>query len=302
MENKYMMNDNTWDGHIHTTLSDGVYTEEEIVKMAINMGLRSIVFTDHNKIHDIERLQLRYPNLHLISGSEISAHYFTMDGKKKEIHIVGMFLERTPQLLSFLEANNDDGRERVEKILQRLRECNIFLHGSSWEEFRDWYFSGRSFIGRSQIAEAMQRDGFCSFEEAMDNYLGSHNQGCPAYVESTHEFADIRKVIQMIHEAGKGIAVLAHPLSYGLSDIEIVRLVEMFVQEGGDAVECLYSGYSEKSQMRLSRLAESTGLLQGCGSDFHGNRGQNEKLGCFSESYLERLRNRWQEIRNTDRR
>ena len=80
------------DLHTHTLLSDGNYSAEELIQMALDNNISHLAMTDHNKIHiDIEKLRVRYPDIELISASEISAEYRTSRGERREVHIVGLF-------------------------------------------------------------------------------------------------------------------------------------------------------------------------------------------------------------------
>ena len=46
------MNNIYVDFHTHTVCSDGNYTPEEVIEMAINKGINSLAITDHNYIHE----------------------------------------------------------------------------------------------------------------------------------------------------------------------------------------------------------------------------------------------------------
>ena len=81
------------DLHTHTILSDGNFQTEEMIKMAAAEGIGHLAITDHNKIHtDIDRLRGLFPEMEIISASEVSSRYETAAGEIKEIHIVGLFL------------------------------------------------------------------------------------------------------------------------------------------------------------------------------------------------------------------
>ena len=93
-----------FDAHIHTSYSDGNYSVDEVIRMAADeSGIRHLAITDHNKLlPNLNEIRNKYPNIEIISGSEISAEYYTSNAERKEIHIVGLFLEHTNELISFL--------------------------------------------------------------------------------------------------------------------------------------------------------------------------------------------------------
>ena len=43
------------DLHIHTTCSDGTFTPEEIVSLALGAGLSAIAITDHDAVDGVQR-------------------------------------------------------------------------------------------------------------------------------------------------------------------------------------------------------------------------------------------------------
>ena len=50
------------DLHTHTTISDGIYTPDELVQRAVNLGLRVLCITDHNAVNEnLSELRRKYP-------------------------------------------------------------------------------------------------------------------------------------------------------------------------------------------------------------------------------------------------
>lgn len=283
------------DLHTHTILSDGNFQTEEMIKMAAAEGIGHLAITDHNKIHtDIDRLRGLFPEMEIISASEVSSRYETAAGEIKEIHIVGLFLEQTEELKSFLAVNNDDNRERMTKMLEKLNSIGVELGCRSYDELHDRYFPERNFIGRPQLSQLIVDKGFADdADQAMDRYIGDYGDRL-AYVPNEHIFAGTDRVIAEIHKAF-GVAVLAHPYSYNLKEDEIISLIEHFRSLGGDGMEVLYGKYDDDKRAKLRDLADRYGLLPSCGSDFHGKR-KNDRLDHhFPPEYLEQLRAKHEE-------
>lgn len=281
------------DLHTHTVLSDGVLTASELVEKAYREGLSHMALTDHNRLHtDLTQLSMLHPDLELISASEISAEWISPLGEKKEIHIVGLYLKQTDIFKEFLQTNCDDGISRLESMLAALAKCGvIFGDCLTYQDFKSRYYPKRAFIGRPQLAEIAVREGYAStVDQFLDEYIGDYGHK-RAYVPSSHAFATVSEVISAIHNAD-GVAVLAHPMSYKLSELEMNYLIDQFVSSGGDGMECLYSRYSREKCDYLEQIAKERGLLISCASDFHGNRGTNESLGHYPVRYLDALRAR----------
>ena len=281
------------DLHTHTSLTDGSMTPNALVAKANAEGLKHIALTDHNFIHtNLKSLRKQFSTIEIISGSEISASWPTTSGKK-EIHIVGLFLDEGNQhLQSFLSHNHDNGIQRLENMLERLAACGITLGGcSTYQDFHSRYYPERTFIGRVQLAEIVVKEGYAAtIDEVLDKYIGDYGKRL-AYVPSNISFGSLYEVIKIIHSAC-GVAILAHPLSYKLADNEIENLINCFIASGGDGMECLYSRYPQTTRTALCQLAEQKEILISCGSDFHGNKDTNEHLGHYPGEYLEKIRKR----------
>lgn len=280
-----------FDAHIHTSYSDGNYSVDEVIRMAADeSGIRHLAITDHNKLlPNLNEIRNKYPNIEIISGSEISAEYYTSNAERKEIHIVGLFLEHTNELISFLLENTPDSKIRFEAMLGKLRECGVNLRYRTFDSFRHHYYPERENLGRPQLAAVIAREGYApSAEAAMDMYIGDYGER-RAYIPNPHTFADMRSVINIIHQAG-GVAILAHPFSYNLSYDEVVALVRYFKALKGDAIEVYYSRYDKEKRRTLARIADENNLLYSCASDFHGGRVSDRLDNHFPAIYLDKLR------------
>ena len=82
------------DYHIHTNYSDGVFSPEKIVDLALDAGLQAIALTDHDNVlsYDVakEYLKTKEVDLKLIQGIEVNTLY-----KDYEVHILGYFPDST---------------------------------------------------------------------------------------------------------------------------------------------------------------------------------------------------------------
>ena len=82
------------DYHIHTNYSDGVFSPEKIVDLALDAGLQAIALTDHDNVLSYnvakEYLKTKEVDLKLIQGIEVNTLY-----KDYEVHILGYFPDVT---------------------------------------------------------------------------------------------------------------------------------------------------------------------------------------------------------------
>ena len=82
------------DFHIHTNYSDGVFSPEKIVDLALEAGLKAISLTDHDNIlsYNVAKnyLATKDVDMKLIQGIEVNTLY-----KDYEVHILGYFPDVT---------------------------------------------------------------------------------------------------------------------------------------------------------------------------------------------------------------
>jgi 3',5'-nucleoside bisphosphate phosphatase len=243
------------DLHIHSAASDGRYTPEEIVHMAVTAGLTVIALTDHDTIDGlipaIEAAR-EYPALTLIPGVELST-----DVPNGEIHVLGYFIDYTGQeFKASLERMQNSRADRADKMVAKLKElgCNIEL-----ERVRE--IAGNGALGRAHVAQALLEKGYISsFKEAFSKYIG---HGCPAYVgrEKLTPVEAVKLVIK-----ANGLPVLAHPYT-AVNPEEVIKELKTVGLVG---MEVYYAGYLPTEINNLLNMAQKHDLIPTGGTDYHG--------------------------------
>lgn len=253
------------DLHIHSNASDGTFSPEEIVRMAVEKKLRAIAITDHDTLVGSRSvLAGALPDhLHFITGVEISTAApagFRMGGS---LHILGygVDVDHAPleQALADLQRARD---ERIPKIVDLLNRAGVPITMSAVTAL-----VGDGSAGRPHVARALIRAGAAkNVNDAFDRYLA---KGQPAYVEKRR--LDCRIAIELIRDAG-GIAVLAHPyLVPGGGSEALVALLDPLCDMGLMGIEAYYSRHTPEDVGFYLDLAERYDLVVTGGSDFHGD-------------------------------
>ncbi|MFM2479965.1 PHP domain-containing protein [Celerinatantimonas sp. YJH-8] len=243
------------DLHCHTTASDGALTPEELVLRAENQQLDYLAITDHDTTAALADAEQVARSVQIISGVEISTGWNSFD-----IHIVGLGFDRHhSELLEALVLQRQKRDERAQEISRRLEKRGIepvypralaLAHGGS--------------VTRAHIAHVLlERQVVDSFEKVFQKYM---TRGHPGYVPN--QWMSIEQAVSLIHQAG-GVAVLAHPLSYQLSNKWLRRLIGEFAKVKGDAIEIGMPQMKPDHQRWLTELAREHHLDASVGSDFH---------------------------------
>ena len=209
------------DLHVHSTESDGTLTPTEIVSAAKAAGLSAFALTDHDTAAGVSKAAPAAAacGIELIPGIELSTEYElpTRAGGGKEVHIVGLYIDPEHPLL--IEKTNEFRRcrdARNEKIVAALQR-----EGFSITTEALLAANPDSVITRANIARFLyDSHQIRSVSEAFEKYIGD---GCKCYVGRFK--VSPMEAVELIHAAG-GIAVLAHPLLYHMSQTTLQHLID----------------------------------------------------------------------------
>ncbi len=252
------------DLHMHSVLSDGALTINELIDLSVLKKLKCISITDHDNLdsYEIGKEYAQDKGIELIPGIEISAVH-----EGKDIHVLGYFFDVHNLALNMELAEQVKNRQqRVRQILKKLEKLGICI---SMEKVSQ--IAGGGVMGRPHIAQAMLEEEYVnSFTEAFSEYLGETGQ---AFVEK--KGLSVEQAIELIRRAG-GISVLAHPLKSG-----ITTLIDHMSECGLGGIETYCHG-QKGSLGRLYRdYARKHELICSGGSDFHHSSHGNYTLGSL---------------------
>ncbi len=251
-------NYNKVDLHCHSHFSDGSLSPEQLISRASANGVDLLAVTDHDTIDGV-KLLLKQPSnlpLTLIPAAEISSSW-----ENKDIHIVALGVDINNKIFS--EFLKQQLRKRQQRGLLLIDKFENRLKIKEVAKKLKVYAKGE-IICRSHFAQLLVDEGLAvDFRRAFERFLA---KGKIAAVNS--EWPDIQHSIKAIIAAG-GIATLAHPTRYKLSNSRLYELIEYFSRVGGRAIEMAYPGIKPQQQRQLARVAKEFGLFASKGSDFH---------------------------------
>lgn len=252
------MSEKFCDLHIHSTFSDGTFTPEEIVELALKANLSAIALTDHNTIDGCPRIfaAAEGKSIEVVCGTELST-----ESGGTELHLIGLFLspEVWKDVAEYVNERNISKESVNKKMIEQLASDGFDI---SYSEFSE-RFPNRN-RNRANIGAILTEKGYVSsISEAFAKYLG---EGKKYYIPSPR--FDFLATIAKIHEWG-GVAVWAHPLFH--VDRNRAREILRVAKDCGlDGAEAYYSTYSTDDTSYMLGLCKEFDILPSGGSDFHG--------------------------------
>lgn len=285
------------DLHCHTTASDGSLSPSAMVERAYSRGLNVLAITDHDLVAGVEEamaaaakgnalllanddqapqesfIKSNAEVLKVVNGTLertaaertltiIPGVEFSTTWNDEQIHVVGLFIDiHHPRMLQLIQNRKVSRTERAMAISAKLERLGF---ARPYERCVALAQEGAN-ITRGNFARLIYADGKAhSVDDAFNQYL---RRGQPAYVQTT--WGAIDEVVEVVKEAG-GIAVLAHPRRYRISNQRLRRLINDFKNWGGEAMEVSSAQQKPHDREYLTKLCEQYGLLASLGSDFHG--------------------------------
>ncbi|CAC9490697.1 FIG00031715: Predicted metal-dependent phosphoesterases (PHP family) [uncultured Gammaproteobacteria bacterium] len=261
----------TIDLHNHSYYSDGVLSPSEVVCLAKESGCNVFALTDHDTTDGLIEAQqeANNQNIKLVHGVEISAMW-----SKMTIHIVGLNIDKDNSILrSGLKQHQDFRKTRAEKIARSLGGAGVV---GAMEKTQA--LAKTDMITRTHFAQMLIQEGICKdMKSVFRRFLTGKNPGGVG-----GKWAQFDEVIKWIHAAG-GVAVLAHPLRYRMTNTKIQRMLSHLSNAGLDGVEVITAHSTDGEITLMSKWANEHELLHSCGSDYHGWNNQRIKIGCLKD-------------------
>ena len=256
------------DLHTHSTASDGSLTPTELVRAAEKAGLDAIALCDHNTVSGLrEFLQAAEgSSVKAIPGCEFSSDYMNI-----ELHIIGLFIpeDQYDHIHTMLAETRAAKEQSNLEMVAKLAEDGYVI---DYAAMRDK--AGNGFLNRANIAQALVAKGYVpSVKDAFSQLLSDKGK----YYTPPKRLGAF-EVIDFIKSIG-AVAVLAHPFLNLKKEHQLRAFLDEAVKHGLDAMETVYTAYSEETTALAKKIAVEYSLKESGGSDFHGSAKPATALG-----------------------
>ena len=261
------------DLHIHSVHSDGTFTTHDLLNMLWDKDVDIFSFTDHDSVGcylDLEKgIASLYEGVTLIPGVELTCQ---VDGQLRDMlgygidyHAIAAYLDERYSL--------DNRIRKQQLILERFKEIGRRKGLIFDEEIRA--MEGKKAEGYTVMFMELNRhpeniERFPFLGDATRLYWDHFtNPESDFYVDETFDLPTFEEAVDVIHRSG-GMAFIAHPYVYGLSDEQTEMLIRRAVDAGAEGMELKHQSNKKEHVSKLLSFAEKYGLYLSGGTDFHG--------------------------------
>jgi 3',5'-nucleoside bisphosphate phosphatase len=245
------------DLHTHSRYSDGTLTPAELCALAAEREVQLLALTDHDTLAGCDEAErcCQDTRVRFLAGVELTTQW-----RETEVHVIGLRLDRLNAALGkHVTAVQHLRRERIRQIGARLDRKELDGTAMAEAALHQAVAPTRMHLARLLVAGGHVKDP----QQAFDQWLG---RGRPGFVPSL--WPSIEQAAGIISAAG-GLAVLAHPHRYRLSNGALRELCGAFKSAGGAGIEVSVAGMSPDEATRAATLARRFDLAGSVGSDFH---------------------------------
>lgn len=263
---------NKFDLHLHSKLSDGQSTREELLIKLINEGFKYVSFTDHNISDGCE--SILNDRITIINGVEIDCFY-----ENKKIHMLGYGIKDNSKInltMNQVSKINDTICRNMIRIINRKHD-NIITKS-------DLKIYDNTFITKRNIATILlSKFPDKNIDYVYNNFIGSKSE---TYIKQ--EKMDVVDSINLIYASG-GIPILAHPITIYrqcANDIEFETIIQELKNNGLIGMEIVNPKNPKDFQQYLLSVCVKYELIYTAGSDYHGLAQDYTNLHEYDEKYL----------------
>lgn len=267
------------DLHTHTNYSDGTWNLKKLLEEAEKANIEELSITDHDTVNSYKELEkINVKDIfkgNIIPGVEFSTVF---DGVM--FHLLAYDFDYK-KLNNFICENYENKRPDLKKefnyMIESCKKNNIKIGNLEYEEDKGWPID----IIFPEIKKYEENKIYFKKEEwnDIDVFYNScvTNKKFPVFVDFSIHYPKANIVASAVRDAG-GKLFVAHAFKYHLEDT--ISFLDILKQNNIiDGVEVYHSSFTEEQIKILEKYCRDNNLLMSGGSDCHGEKKQDRKIG-----------------------
>ena len=254
------------DLHVHTNISDGSMSIEEVLKEAKANSVTHLGITNHDTVEGLkEAIEAgEKAGIKIIPGIEISAYDVET---RKRIHILGFNFDlKATNIKRLCDATLE---KRHNNSLWQINE--LIKNGYTMDVENIYARAENSLVIYKQhiMAELIDKGYSTEIYSNLYDELFKGEGICAKDIE----YIDAVDAVKAIKADG-GVAILAHP-----GQLDSYSSIDKLVEAGLDGIELYHEDHGLEDHIKVMQYCKKYNLISTGGSDYHGSYGSSAKIG-----------------------
>lgn len=190
-----------YDLHIHSAVTDGKHSRNEILKLAKDRELEYIAFTEHNNYVETES-----DDIQIVNGIEFDVKF------EQSFHLLCYFPKITTEIENLLKKYRENTSESIKKLVESIQKHFEIKDSFNYDNLP----SKNGYKTKSDVISWLLNNNYSATpDEASKTFTGKTAISyIPKYSLSFEE------VTECIHNSN-GFVILAHPETLKMNDLEL---------------------------------------------------------------------------------
>lgn len=247
---------NKIDLHIHTNLSDGLLSPEDVVKSAVREGCKMISITDHELLNDYSDLESKY-EIKIVSGIEFNTSI-------TNLHLLGYGMSDLQGITDEMTRLRLHNEKVCYEVIQRLKEDGFDISVDKILNYLESIKLSSEILDKRKIVKYLMFKGYS------DSIIGTYNTliGANQKYYVPNKKISLQDIIELVKQCN-GITILAHPTTLNLCYDDLVEEIQRLQKSGLSGIEIINGKIKNEIFYKYQKIARELGMLETVGSDFH---------------------------------
>ena len=244
------------DLHLHTNLSDGTLTPEQVIYLAYKNGCKKIAITDHDYAGNYKEYENKY-KIKILSGIEFNTATTNM-------HILGYGIDDANKVNDSLKEIKLVNEKICYKIIENMKNDGYDISIDKVINYLNSIGINTDILDKRKIVK------YLIYKKYSNGILDTYNNliGVNQKYYIPNKKISPKDIIKLINDCN-GVSVLAHPNMLMLNEYDFLKQIEKLQEYGLSGIEIINEKLKLCNNLNYSKIADSQGLIKTVGSDFH---------------------------------
>lgn len=244
------------DLHMHSNLSDGELSQDELVNYAKENGIYKMAITDHDVISDVTDLASRH-GVKIISGIEFNTSV-------RSLHMLGYGMTDIAGINEFMASVRAYNEDVCLEVIRLLQQDGFDVDYDSIVTYIESLGIPFGYMDKRKLVRYLIYRGYATgVLETYKNLIGMEAKYYVPNKKITPE-----ELIELIRDFN-GVSVLAHPNTINMNQEDLYNYIKYLKDNGLEGLEFHNGLMPNGVWVGFENLADELQMIKTVGSDFH---------------------------------